>query len=72
MGHEMDTTNRGSIMPQGDSNMEQGPNRAGRKAYIEPVDFTAGPNGEVGIGAHDSVNKWDGMFHDGDTPVTPF
>jgi hypothetical protein len=71
MSHQMDTTNRGSIMPQADSNMEQGPNRAGRKAYIEPADYMPGENGEVGIGSPRFVNKWDGCFHD-DEAMGPY
>lgn len=72
ISHMQDTTNRGSIMPQADSNMEQGPNRAGRKAYIEPTEFMVGCGADVGIGAHNSVNKWDGMFHDQEATETPY
>ena len=43
------TDNRGSVLPQADS-----PTRGdfrGRSAYMEPEDFTPGPNSDVGVGS---------------------
>jgi len=66
INYEMDTENRGSILA-----WERGPRageipgnagRPGRNAFLEPAEFTPGPNGRVGGNDPMNTNDWDGCF----------
>lgn len=60
---DMATKNRGSIMPQAPGNIDRtGRHRSGRNSFIEPEDFTEGPNMGVGVGSSEARNNWQGGF----------
>lgn len=65
---EMSTDNVGVILPAERASRAWPPGnggRAGRNAFLEPSDFTPGPNGRVGGGDPDNTNDMDGDFDAG-------
>jgi hypothetical protein len=68
MSHDMSTENRGTILDASRGARAFPPGnggRHGRNAFIEPEDFTTGPNGMVGGGDPMNTNDMDGDFDAG-------
>jgi hypothetical protein len=59
MTPEMSTENVGEILP-GAWSVSGDRGRKTRAAYRQPAEFTPGPNGEIGVGAIESmIMPWD-------------
>jgi hypothetical protein len=63
ISHELSTTSRGSILPQGmRGSSGTGGGRRGRNAFQQPEEFTPGDNGDVGGNNVYNRPDWDGNF----------